>query len=154
MKRTIVGWHTDVDGDWVAELSCLHAQHVRHEPPFRERPWVTSEEGRSSRIGSDIQCSLCDRAELPGELGVVRTAGPFDEATLPAGLRRTHLVGAGVWGVLTVLAGEVTITIETGPPISRRLREGESQAIPPEVPHHLTVAGPFRLQVDFLKRHR
>lgn len=152
MRRTIVAWHADGDGEWVAELSCLHAQHVRHQPPFRERSWVTTEDGRSSRVGGDIECSLCDRAEPPDGLHVVRTAGPFDEVTLPAGLRRTHLVGAGVWGVLTVLAGEVAITIDTEPPIKRQVREGESQPIPPEVPHRLDLVGPFRLRVDFFQR--
>ena len=32
MIHTIDGFHQDADGDWVAELSCLHDQRVRHEP--------------------------------------------------------------------------------------------------------------------------
>ena len=60
MIQTIVGFHQDTEGDWVAELSCQHNQHVRHRPPFLERAWVTTEEGRASRIGTEIQCPLCD----------------------------------------------------------------------------------------------
>jgi hypothetical protein len=65
VKRTIVGFHQDDEGAWVAELSCLHNQHVRHQPPFRERPWVVTESGRASRIGTDIECPLCERGEPP-----------------------------------------------------------------------------------------
>ena len=65
MRRSIVGFHQDEDGDWVAELSCLHNQHVRHRPPFQERPWVLIEAGRSARLGTDVECPLCERAEMP-----------------------------------------------------------------------------------------
>ena len=97
MIRTIDGFHQDGEGDWVAELSCLHNQHVRHDPPFQDRPWVISEAGRAERLGSPIECPLCDRLELPAGLEVVRTAGPFDAETLPPALQtrspggRTHL---------------------------------------------------------------
>ena len=60
----------------MAELSCLHNQHVRHHPPFQERAWVLSEPGRSARAGTSIECPLCDRLELPADLELVRTAGP------------------------------------------------------------------------------
>jgi hypothetical protein len=33
IPRRIVGFHTDVEGDWVADLECGHTQHVRHDPP-------------------------------------------------------------------------------------------------------------------------
>ncbi|HLF40975.1 MAG TPA: DUF3565 domain-containing protein, partial [Acidimicrobiia bacterium] len=97
MIRTITGFHQDEEGDWVAELSCLHNQHVRHRPPFFDRPWAEAESGRAGAVGADIECPLCDRAELPDGLELVRTAGPFDDVTLPAGLRRAHLVADGVW---------------------------------------------------------
>jgi tellurite methyltransferase len=58
--RTIVGWHRDEEGDWVAELSCGHAQHVRHRPPFFDRPWVLTIEGRTARVGTPIDCPHCD----------------------------------------------------------------------------------------------
>jgi hypothetical protein len=90
--RTIESFHQDDEGDWVAELSCLHNQHVRHRPPFWNRAWVTTEVGRANHIGAHLDCPLCDRLELPVGLEVVRTAGPFDGKTMPAGLRRAHLV--------------------------------------------------------------
>ena len=65
MIRSIDGFHRDEHGDWVAELSCGHGQHVRHRPPWRERAWVLSEEGRLARLGQPIECALCDQAEPP-----------------------------------------------------------------------------------------
>lgn len=59
MKRRIVGFHLDEAGDWVAELECGHGQHVRHEPPWQVRPWVTSAAGRNSRMGTTLDCRLC-----------------------------------------------------------------------------------------------
>jgi hypothetical protein len=32
-NRKIVGFHRDDLGDWVADLECGHAQHLRHNPP-------------------------------------------------------------------------------------------------------------------------
>jgi hypothetical protein len=60
MRAAITGWHTDEVGDWVADLACGHGQHVRHQPPFRERPWVVTEEGRASWIGAELECVRCD----------------------------------------------------------------------------------------------
>jgi hypothetical protein len=65
MKQAITGFHRDDEGDWVAELSCGHNQHVRHNPPFVQRPWVISEAGRAGRLGTLLPCPPCDRAELP-----------------------------------------------------------------------------------------
>ena len=63
MQRAIVGFEQDEVGDWVALLECGHRQHVRHRPPWRERPWVLSVEGRAGRIGSPLECPECDRVD-------------------------------------------------------------------------------------------
>jgi tellurite resistance-related uncharacterized protein len=144
------GFHQDGDGEWVAELSCHHHQHVRHRPPFRERPWVLDEAGRDARLGTDIDCPLCDRAELPEALRVSRTIGPFDATTLPPGLRRAHRVAEGVWGRLRVVEGSAGLRLETDPPIDVQLAAGDSQPIPPGVPHAVSVDGPVTLVIDFL----
>jgi tellurite methyltransferase len=151
VKRILVGFHPDELGDWVAELDCLHNQHVRHDPPWQERPWVRTELGRSSRLGSPIDCPLCDRAEMPDGLVTVRTAGPFTADTLPSGLRRAHRVAARTWGRLVVLEGSATITIDTDPSMERTCSAGQAQAIPPEVPHAVVTAGSVRLIVQFLR---
>jgi tellurite methyltransferase len=152
MIRKIVGFHQDEEGDWVAELSCLHSQHLRHQPPFFERPWVQVPSERAAAVGGGIECPLCDRAELPERLHIVRTAGPFDAESLPAGLRRAHRIANGNWGYLRVLEGAASLTMETEPPTRIRLKAGEGQPIPPGVPHALSLQGAARLAIDFLAR--
>ena len=61
MKQKIRGYHRDENRDWVAELECGHFQHVRHRPPWIERPWVTTAGGRRSMIGSELDCRKCER---------------------------------------------------------------------------------------------
>jgi hypothetical protein len=58
---TIIGFHQDAEGEWIAELACGHTQHVRHRPPWQLRAWVTTEMGRAERVGQTIDCPLCDR---------------------------------------------------------------------------------------------
>ncbi len=61
IERAIVGFHLDDEGQWVADLECGHTQHVRHDPPWQVRPWVTTPEGRASRLGMQLGCMLCAR---------------------------------------------------------------------------------------------
>ncbi|MGH9281254.1 MAG: DUF3565 domain-containing protein [Acidimicrobiales bacterium] len=63
MERAIVGFRQDDAGGWVADLSCGHSQHVRHNPPFRLAPWVLDDDERNARIGADLECRLCDQGE-------------------------------------------------------------------------------------------
>jgi hypothetical protein len=54
-----VGYHLDDVGDWVADLECGHTQHVRHDPPWQQRPWVVTEAGRAEHLGTILMCVLC-----------------------------------------------------------------------------------------------
>lgn len=58
-KRAMVAFHQDERGDWVAVLDCGHYQHVRHNPPMSERPWVVMEQGRASFLGYGLPCKKC-----------------------------------------------------------------------------------------------
>ena len=60
--RRIVGFQQDDEGNWVALLECGHTQHVRHNPPWQNRPWVTTAEGRAARLGESLDCRQCDDA--------------------------------------------------------------------------------------------
>ncbi|RQP26545.1 DUF3565 domain-containing protein [Piscinibacter terrae] len=60
MERKIVGFHLDEENDWVAELECGHNQHVRHNPPWINRPWVVTPEGRAKVLGQVLKCKRCD----------------------------------------------------------------------------------------------
>ncbi len=60
MKQRIIGFHQDEHGDWVADLACGHGQHVRHTPPWSERPWVVTPQGREQKLGETLACKKCD----------------------------------------------------------------------------------------------
>lgn len=60
MEQSIVAYHQDEYGDWVADLSCGHGQHVRHRPPFVNRPWVLTAVGREQHKGTPLECKQCD----------------------------------------------------------------------------------------------
>ena len=68
MNQSIAGYHKDEEDDWVAELECGHFQHVRHSPPFVNRPWVITESGRASMLGHELSCKKCDLGEPKDQL--------------------------------------------------------------------------------------
>jgi hypothetical protein len=59
VPRRIIGFHQDDLGDWVADLECGHTQHVRHDPPWQQRPWVITESGRAEHLGTILMCVRC-----------------------------------------------------------------------------------------------
>jgi hypothetical protein len=59
IPRRIVGYRTDDEGQWVAELECGHTQHVRHDPPWQNRPWTETEQGRAEYLGTTLGCVKC-----------------------------------------------------------------------------------------------
>jgi hypothetical protein len=65
MRQPIVAYHLDEEAHWVAELACGHNQHVRHNPPWVVREWVTTPAGRASMRGYELDCKKCDRGEPP-----------------------------------------------------------------------------------------
>jgi len=59
IERAIIGFHQDEFDDWVADLECGHTQHVRHQPPWQERPWVITAAGRTKHLGQTLSCKKC-----------------------------------------------------------------------------------------------
>ena len=60
MQQAIIGFHLDDEQHWVAQLACGHNQHVRHTPPWQNRPWVLTKEGHDKKLGMMLECKLCD----------------------------------------------------------------------------------------------
>ena len=60
VKQPITGYHRDREGEWVAQLAGGHLQHVRHSPPWQNRPWVQTLPGRESMLGQELDCVKCD----------------------------------------------------------------------------------------------
>lgn len=64
MLRRIVDYRQDEVNDWVAVLECGHGQHIRHDPPLTNRPWVLTPEGRARFIGHRLNCKICDGDDI------------------------------------------------------------------------------------------
>lgn len=62
MKQKIAAFHKDEEEQWVADLECGHKQHMRHDPPWMERPWILTKEGRQSKVGVEIECKRCEES--------------------------------------------------------------------------------------------
>lgn len=63
VNRRIRGFHQDRAGHFVAELECGHHQYVRHAPPWLNRRWVTTPEGRAAAVGAALCCRICGHDE-------------------------------------------------------------------------------------------
>ena len=149
MKRSIIGFCRDEENHWIANLDCGHNQHVRHQPPFVNRPWVVNEEGRKSTLGKKLNCVRCNRMEWPDDCKSYRRTPEFDENSVPAGLTCNHATKRGVWGRIQVISG--TLLYHVGPPINKSLIVGtdSSAVIVPEVPHRVELQGQARFYVEF-----
>lgn len=151
MERRITGYRRDDAGDWVAQLDCGHGQHLRHRPPFFNRPWVETEEGRQSRLGARLDCLRCDRHELPEGLVEYKRTPSFSADSIPPGLLKDHATKAGVWGRIRVEEGLLHYHIS--PPDGERvtLRAGEEGVVVPEQRHCVRPEGPVRFHVAFFR---
>ncbi|MCJ8143308.1 DUF1971 domain-containing protein [Ancylobacter sp. A5.8] len=80
-----------------------------------------------------------------------RVSPAFDETTIPPALLRDHATKAGVWAIIRILDGTISYCPDaTGTSIT--LDSATPGLIRPEQPHHLSLIGPFRLQVEFYDR--
>lgn len=152
MQRPITGYHQDEEGDWVAELSCGHGQHVRHKPPFSLRPWVQTPEGRESMLRTELACVRCDRLELPEGLVSYKRTPEFDEHSIPSGLKHNHSTKAGVWGVIRVLSGRLRYHLEGLDGRQLVLGPEDPGVVAPEVLHHIEADGPVKFFVEFYRQ--
>lgn len=150
VKRVISGYHRDNEGDWVADLSCGHGQHIRHRPPFQLREWVLDPGTRDARVGTPLICTLCDRAEPPDGLRLVRTSPRWDEHTMPAGLKRLHRIAVGAWGRIIVHEGNLRFVAQTEPVLNVIVGSGSTQTIPPGVEHNVKPLDHVCFSIDFL----
>lgn len=60
MKQAIIDFQQDNENHWYALLACGHTQHVRHDPPWQNRPWVITAQTREQKIGLALDCKNCE----------------------------------------------------------------------------------------------
>ncbi len=152
MHRPITGYHLDEENDWVAELNCGHQQHVRHKPPFVERPWTQTEEGRASRLGTPLECPLCDRLEFPEGMVSMHRTPIFENATIPKALLSDHSTKAGVWAKVTVLQGQLRYIVEAPVAQTFLLTPETPGLVAPEIKHYIEPDGDVRFYVELFKK--
>ena len=152
MNRPITGFHRDDEEHWVAELSCGHGRHVRHDPPFTERPWVQSPAEREARIGAALDCVRCDRFELPEEFEPYQRTPSFTESTLPEALRRDHATKPGVWGMIHVERGRLDYHVHAPAQRHEILTPASPGVVLPEITHHVAGSEPVAFYVEFWRR--
>ena len=150
MERPIIGFGHDDIGDWVAILSCGHLQHVRHTPPFINRPWVTTKKGRKSKIGKNLNCVRCDRFEIPDSFVAYKKTQIFTEESLPAGLKSDHSTKTGVWGKIIVTEGKLRYCVDTLDAYVE-LSLNNPGIVVPEVLHSIEPLGAVSFFVEFYK---
>jgi tellurite resistance-related uncharacterized protein len=77
-----------------------------------------------------------------------RSTPVFDETTLPSALRNRHSTGAGIWGVIRVMQGQVRLNYLDPP--SQIILDGATRgALLPGQLHFVEPLGPFKMQIDF-----
>jgi len=150
MNRTIVDYSQDEASDWIAHLDCGHRQHVRHQPPFIERPWVTTREGRDLHLGQPLDCALCERFQWPDDFEAYKRTPEFTAATVPKGLLKEHSTKTGVWARIVVLEGRLRYVVA---PLNAAfvLDPATPGTVVPEVLHHVAPLGDVRFYVEFYR---
>jgi|TARA_B110000914_G_scaffold218057_1_gene224920 tellurite methyltransferase len=150
MKRPIIRFGHDDIGDWVATLNCGHLQHVRHSPPFINRPWVITEFGRKSKIGETLNCVRCDKFEFPENFIPYKKTPVFTEESLPSGLKNDHSTKTGVWGKIILIEGTLQYRVNSLK-TDTVLFPNEPGIILPEILHSVALLGPVKFYVEFYK---
>ena len=149
MNRRITGFELDAESHWLAELACGHRQHVRHDPPLSERPWVLTAEGRQAHMGSNLDCLRCDRSELPEGYGPYRRTDVFSEASVPHALLANHTTKRGTWALIHVLKGQLEYQVQAPYDRQEILSPDVPGVVLPEVEHHVAISGPVEFFVEF-----
>ena len=91
---------------------------------------------------------------LPPDAEPYARTADFTEATVPAGLLRSHTTKAGAWGLIHVLEGRLAyrITDPRRPAVEIVLSpDGEPGIVEPTVLHEVEPLGKVRFYVEFLR---
>ena len=152
MLRQIIGFHQDEVNHWVADLTCGHAQHTRHDPPFFPRPWVLTETGRNAHLDTPLNCVRCDRQELPEDFMAYRRTPTFNEYDVPDGLRKNHSTKQGVWGMIHVLKGILRYRIYNPFNTEITLTAFSLGIVVPEIEHDVHPFEGTEFYVEFWRR--
>jgi tellurite resistance-related uncharacterized protein len=86
--------------------------------------------------------------DLPEGLVAYRRTPVFDQATLPAGLRKSHRTKPGVWALIHVLQGRLRYR-RLEPPSEQILSPGSPGVVLPQQAHEVEPLGEVQFYVEF-----
>jgi len=86
--------------------------------------------------------------QLPDSVQAYKRTPIFNQDTIPAGLRKDHRTAEGVWGVITVVSGELRYEIADEAE-SHVLGPGNPGTVAPTVSHKVTPVGDVAFYVEF-----
>ncbi|MEO7560829.1 MAG: DUF3565 domain-containing protein [Nitrosospira sp.] len=150
MDRPITRFEFDSEGVPMAFLTCGHPQHVRHNPPFINRPWITTDEGRNSMLGKTLNCVRCDKFELPDSFVAYKRTSVFTEESVPAALRKDHSTKTGVWAKINVAEGKLRYRVPALG-VDMELSQDKIGIVVPEVMHNVEPLGRVHFFVEFYR---
>ena len=119
---------------------------MRHRPPWLLRPWVTTEAGRGSQLGTELDCPLCDDILMPPGMAEYKRTATFTEDTLPTPLRGEHRTKTGTWALVVVEEGKLEYHTRGRVQL---LSPGVSGVVEPERAHYIVPLGAVRVHVEF-----
>ena len=85
---------------------------------------------------------------LPEGVAAYKRTPIFDQATVPAGLRREHRTKPGVWALIHVVEGRLRYRV-LDPLSDEILVPGTPGIVRPEQPHEVEPLGQVRFFVEF-----
>ena len=88
--------------------------------------------------------------QLPDGLVPSGRSLDFTQDTLPDALQREHKLGAGRWGVLHVLEGQLRF-VDLANGCERSVVAPDRITIRPQAPHRVVLTGPLRCRIDFYR---
>lgn len=87
---------------------------------------------------------------LPASAEAYKKTPVFTEDSIPAGLLCEHSTKAGVWGLIHVISGELTLHFP-GAELPERLKPGRPGVLPPQALHRVAADGAVRFFVEFFR---
>lgn len=111
--------------------------------------------GMSSHRGErNAECHM-NKNEIPAKTvpEPYKVTQDFSERSIPAPLLRSHATKAGVWGLIRISEGCISLRYDDGTATTCILDPENPGLVRPEQQHHLEPTGPVRLQVEFYDRY-
>ncbi len=149
MDQNIVRFHQDEEGCWVANLICGHCQHVRHNPPWVNRPWISTEATRELYIGQSLNCLKCNMPNIPSSAKQIKCSEQYDQQSLHQQFVGAQVNNSDFWIKVIIFEGELVYRRLTEIPHGYVVDSEYSAVIEPRMKYILRSKGPVRFKFQY-----